>query len=261
MHDSNEIKLYAHISNEEVYRTSHAKNIPTVDSMLKKLDKGTYKVDRHSFLSDVFEVSAIAISNQFDSSKFNEREEKYKKIMKKYDKSTQELICEIFADIYILLSSQIFHNVGFYDYLGELYMRSETSNKQAGQFFTPYSVSKMCARLTINDDKSKFNIENAKKTDRILTFNEPSCGSGGMIIASVDCLYREHHFNYCTNLLVECSDIDLRCVHMCYLQLALSGVPAIVKHQDTLTQETWDVWRTPACLMQYVRFRKIIKEG
>ena len=50
--------------------------------------------------------------------------------------------------------------------------------------------------------------------------------------------------------------IDIRCVHMTYLQLSLAGVPAIVKHTNSLTRETWDIWKTPAFIMQYMRFRQ-----
>ena len=97
--------------------------------------------------------------------------------------------------------------------------------------------------------------------DEILTLNEPSCGSGGMIIAAVDKLYNQYHFNISRNLFVECSDIDSRCVHMCYLQLGLAGVPAIIYKRNTLTLETWDEWFTPAYMMQWERFCQFRTEG
>ena len=62
--------------------------------------------------------------------------------------------------------------------------------------------------------------------------------------------------NYARNCFIEANDIDIRCVHMTYLQLALAGVPAIVKHQNSLTRECRCVWFTPAYLFQYLRFRK-----
>lgn len=57
---------------------------------------------------------------------------------------------------------------------------------------------------------------------------------------------------------MDCADIDLRCVHMTYLQLALAGVPAIVRHQDSLSREIWSVWKTPALVFQYPRFKEYI---
>lgn len=237
------------VPKEEIERRIFTK-VPTVNDILKKLNKIQYKVGMHEFLSDVFECSAIAISNKFDFKNFQKREEKYLNIINKYDKPTREFIAEIFADIFVMLSSQI--DNGFKDYLGELYMMSETSNKNSGQFFTPYCISKLSAELVIDEEVVRQYIKN----DEILTMNEPTCGSGGMILAAVDVLYNKYRFNYSRNLFVTCGDIDLRCVHMTYLQLSLAGIPAIIYHQDALTLDTWDVWETPPYLMQYSRFAK-----
>lgn len=238
---------------DEDFRKSPYTEIPTVKDILKLFEKATYKVGVHEFLSDVFECSAITISNQIDSRNYNRREEKYKNIMKKYDKEMRFLICDIFSRLYVLLSSQI--EVGFNDYLGELYMMSETSNDKSGQFFTPYHLSKACAKLTV--DKNQ--VEECITTDKIITMHEPTVGSGGMVLALADVLYNEYHFNITRNLFVECGDIDTRCVHMCYLQLSLAGIPAIIYHRDGLSLETWDKWETPAYIMQFSRFRRIDK--
>ena len=216
------------------------------------MEKGTYKFGRHEFLSDLFRGGAIAISNKFAYRE--DREQEYLRIIKKYDKDMQDLIVNILAKLFMLMTSQTF--IGFDDYLGKLYMKSETSNSKAGQFFTPYSVSKMCAEMTL--DKAKIN--ECIEQDKILTLNEPTCGAGGMILGAVDVLYNKYNFNYARNLFVVCSDVDARCVAMTYLQLSLAGVPAIVYHQDTLTLKTWDMWETPAYIMQYMRFRNVLKK-
>lgn len=235
---------------DEEYTLRRNIKVPGVNDILKMMERGAYKISRHELLSDVFECGAIAVSNKFDFKNANQREEKYLNIMKKHDKDTRMLIQELFAMIYALLSSQIYN--GFADYLGELYMSSETSNSRAGQFFTPYNISKACAECLLDE-----NIITQKMTDdEILTLNEPSCGSGGMIIAAVDKLYNHYHFNISRNLFVECSDIDSRCVHMCYLQLGLAGVPAVIYKQNTLTLETWEEWFTPAYLMHWQRFER-----
>ena len=90
------------------------------------------------FLSDVFKCGAIAISNKFDKTKYTEREEEYKRTINKYNKRDRLLIADIFANIYVLLSHQL--DVGFDDYLGKIYMLSNTSNSKTGQFFIPYSI-------------------------------------------------------------------------------------------------------------------------
>lgn len=245
----------AQVPDDEYTLTNFPKDIPTVNEILKLLEKGLYKVNAHEFLSDVFECSAIAISNQFDMQHADEREKRYLQIIKKYTPDMQNLLAEVFAKIFVLLSQQVNPAVGFADYLGELYMRSGTSNSKAGQFFTPYCVSKMCAECSIDPHR----VEQAIENDEVLTFSEPACGSGGMIIAAADTLYYTYHFNYSRNMLVECSDIDSRCVHMCYLQLSLAGIPAIIFRRNTLTMETWDRWETPAYIMQWTRFKDFLR--
>lgn len=245
----------ASVPDEEYLYTTPKENIPTVREISKLLEKGLYKVGAHEFLSDIFECGAIAISNSFDMAQYQDREERYLRIIKKYEPAMQELITEIFAKIFLLLTQQINPAVGFNDYLGELYMSSGTSNGKTGQFFTPYCVSKMCAETAINENFIKEAIEQ----DKIITLCEPTCGAGGMVIAAVDVLYNKYRFNYSRNLVVECSDIDSRCVHMTYLQLSLSGVPAVIFKRDSLSMQTWERWETPAYIMQYTRFKDFLK--
>lgn len=76
------------------------------------------------------------------------------------------------------------------------------------------------------------------------------------MMAALDVLKNDFDINYAMDCFVVCSDVDLRCVHMAYLQLSLAGVPAIVKHEDSLTKQLYSVWRTPAFVMQYPRFMK-----
>ena len=249
---------FARVPDEE-YVIKKAYNVPTVDDILKLMNKFSGTTSPTEFLSDVFKCGAIAISNKFDRKKYTEREEEYKRTINKYNKSDRQLIADIFANIYILLSNQLY--VGLDDYLGKIYMLSNTSNSKTGQFFTPYAVSKVCADVAMDDNEVKKHIEN----DSIITMHEPTVGSGGMVLATADTLYNKYHFNISRNLFVECGDIDIRCIYMAYLQLSLAGIPATIYHRDGLSLETWDVWKTPPYLMQYTRFKKyeniVIKKG
>ena len=253
---NNETKSFARVPKEEYTNWKLPGKIPKVNDILKLIKRGTYRVDVHKMLSDVFECGAIAISNRFDKMNAEKREQRYLQIIKQYDKETQQLIVDIFTQIYLLLTNQIHGAIGLRDYLGELYMQSGVSNKKAGQFFNPYDVSKLCAKMTIDGSV----VQKCIEQDEILTLSEPACGSGGMVIAAVDVLYNDYQFNIARNLLVECSDIDARCVHMSYLQLGLAGIPAIIYQRDTLSMETQDRWETPAYIMQWNRFRGCLRE-
>ena len=226
-----------------------------ISDILKKVFDSSGKIGKHELLSATFECGAIAISNQFDYVQRDRREKQYLSVISRYDKETQGAIAEIFGDIYSLLIQMTDSNIGFGDYLGEIYMQSDTSNSKAGQFFTPYSVSKLNAEMLLDEKMVRDYMEN----DRILTIGEPACGSGGMILASADVLFNRYGFNTARNLLVECGDLDKRCVHMTYLQLSLAGIPAIIYQRDTLTMKTYDKWYTPAYLMQYLRFRSLMR--
>lgn len=222
--------------------------IPDVSEIIKNIEKTSYKVNTGKLISDVFECSALAISNLVDKTQYDERERRYLEIIKHYAPAEQNLIADLFAQIFALCSSVTYDNGVFDDYLGELFMKCNQGNDKTGQFFTPYNVSKMMAKMTVTDS--------GIKQDEIITINDCCCGGGGLLIAALDVLKNDYGVNYARNCFIDAGDVDMRCVHMTYLALSLAGVPAIVKHQDALTRELWSVWRTPAFMFQYHRFYK-----
>ncbi len=222
--------------------------VPSIKEIIKLIDDACASQDKERFISDMFRCSAISISNLVDLFQKPEREEQYKQIISHYTKQEQQKMSEISAKLFMLLSSVVYDDGTFSDYLGELFMNCFMGSKHMGQFFTPYHVSKLCAKVAIGTPN--------KADGKILTLCEPCCGSGGMVIAAMDVLKNDFGINYAMDCFVDCSDIDLRCVHMAYLQLSLVGVPAIVRHQDSLTRKLYSVWRTPALVFQYPRFMK-----
>lgn len=227
--------------------------VPNVKDVVKLIDDAAVYHDKNRFLSDLFCCGALAISNLADLTQYDEREEHYKQIMKNYSEKERFAMADIFGKLFGLLTSVVYDDGVFSNYLGEIFMSCNMGNKSAGQFFTPYHVSKLCAKLAIGTPD--------KADGKILTLNEPCCGSGGMVLAAMDVLKNDFGINYAMDCFVDCSAVDLRCVHMTYLQLSLAGVPAIVKHQDALTRKLYSVWKTPAFVFQYMRFRKYISKN
>ena len=223
--------------------------IPTVDEIAKLIEKSAYGTDKTRLLSNVLECGAISISNAVDKVHAKEREKRYMDIMNSYKESDRKSLCEIFAKIFALCSSVVYDDGAFNDNLGELFMRLDQGNKGSGQFFTPYHISDFMAKCALLEDTVKEKIAN----DGIITICDPCSGGGGMMMAALSTL-KDYGVNYTRNCFVECADIDIRCVHMTYIQLALAGVPAIIKHQNSLTRELWSIWRTPAFMFQYTRF-------
>lgn len=251
--DGGKTETLAVVSNTENNNLCPYK-IPTIDEIVKLIDKSAYGIDRTKLLSDVFECGAIAISNLLDLTQKDEREKRYTDIMNNYKPEDRNSLCNIFSKIYALCSSVVYDDGVFKDYLGELFMRLNQGNRHTGQFFTPFHISKFMAECALLPDI----VKEKTKDDGILTISDPCSGGGGMMVAALSVL-KECGINYGRNCFVACSDIDIRCVHMTYLQLSLAGVPAIVKHQNSLTRETWSIWRTPAFMLQYPRFVKYEK--
>ena len=223
--------------------------IPTVNEIIKRVESAIYRIGKYQLISDVLECGAICIANTVDFANRAEREEQYREIMEKYLPDEQKIIVELFGMIFKLLSSVVYDDGRFDDYLGEIFMRCNQGNSGTGQFFTPFHVSKLMAKISLGSE-----VVDQAENDGVITVNDPCCGGGGMLMAALDVLKNDYHINYTRNCFIDCGDIDRRCVYMTYLQLSLAGVPAIVKHQDAISRELWSVWRTPAYIFQYSRF-------
>lgn len=135
----------------------------------------------------------------------------------------------------------------FGDHLGELYMEVAGDQKSSGQYFTPYQVSRLISEITFAQKPPE---------NKVTTLNELTCGSGGIVVAVAQTLDRLR-FNYANNMLIVANDIDRNCVLMSYLQIAYTGMPAVIKHQDTLSQKSWDTFTTPAFLLQNKKFKQV----
>ena len=173
----------------------------------------------YEIFTDWIEVSALAMANStcvIQDKHWHTREEKYKTIMNKYSHEEQIKFCEMLA----WFVEDIEENPR--DVLGEAFMRGGMGADAAGQFFTPFNISLLMAEV---------NMENYK--DGEITLNEPSCGSGGGVIAIAVAL-KNKGINYQNVMKVVAQDLDWRCVYMCYLQLSYMGIDAICVQGDTL---------------------------
>lgn len=215
--------------------------------------------DNYTVIRDFFELSAISIRNNFDHGPEHANlEKRYTEIAQGYKKEYLEGFATALGMLGKKIQDAVNGNAPFADWAGELYMDSGTSNGKAGQFFTPYSVSQCMAR--INFPKDEVLAKLGSDPNRVLTIYEPTCGAGGLIVASIDAL-NEAGVNYSWNAFVDCGDIDPRCVHMTYVTLSLLGVPAVVRLGDALMMEYRQNWFTPAYLMAWPHFKKQIGRG
>lgn len=199
------------------------KRVSKADMRYTELQKAVLsmagKYSAYEVFNDWIEASALAVANSTCSIHhriWEDREKKYKSIMNKYSPEEQIKFCEMLA----WFVEDIEDNPR--DVLGEAFMRSGMGADAAGQFFTPFNISLLMAEM---------NVESYK--DGEITLNEPSCGSGGGVIAVAVAL-KNKGINYQRVMKVVAQDLDWRCVYMCYLQLSYMGIDAICAQGDTL---------------------------
>jgi len=121
----------------------------------------------------------------------------------------------------------------------------ELTNKWTGQFFTPYDLCRFMAKMQISDDMRQVIAERG-----FIRANEPACGAGAMIIALCTEM-KAAGINYQKALHFIAQDIDIRAVHMTYLQLSLLHCPAVIVHGNTPTLEERSRWYTPAHILGF----------
>lgn len=210
---------------------------------LKEFNSLLQNLDRSKTVSTVFEdflsLSTYALAQPFYRNK--EFEKSYLDIVNRYKKEQAEKFSQMLA-LVVALDDE------YQDFLGKVFSLNCFGNARKGQFFTPYHVSKMMAKINCIELKEKINQNN------FITLSEPCCGSGGMIIAFAEAMREEGH-NYQNQLFVEAIDIDETCFKMAYIQLSLLGIPARVMLGDSLACKFQRVLYTPFYFLSGVEIK------
>lgn len=115
------------------------------------------------------------------------------------------------------------------DLLGPLYMEigHKLDKQGGGEFFTPHAVSRLLARM--NFDRHMF------RPGEILMCNEPTAGTGGMVLAAAQVLAEDGISPLHTRWVVQ--DISARSCWAAFINCTLWGIPAHVVCGDTLRLE------------------------
>lgn len=190
---------------------------------IRIFDQACRRHNRWTVWADFVVMAAISISNTVDKSNAKGREETYMALASKYDKQELECICRMFAEVV----GGIDENPD-QDFLGEMFMALDLGNDHNGQFFTPYNVCKMMAKMTYGKD-----LEEKIEQRGWVSVNDPACGAGALLIAFAnEC--KLQHANYQTSVLFVAQDIDYIVGCMCYIQLSLLGCPGYVVIADSI---------------------------
>lgn len=204
--------------------------------IIKRLNGLSGSRSLYDVFCDWVKLMALSIANQccmIESKLWKEREDEYLKTIGPYGADGKE-----FAEMYGMLTLAMDERVS--DILGEIYMESGCGNKNTGQFFTPSHLSEASAAMALVGSDGAEPI----------VLNEPSCGGGGMIIAAAKVL-KGRGINYQSAMKVVAQDLDWKAVYMCYTQLSLLGIDAVVVQGNTLHEPNWRtrpkecIFRTP----------------
>lgn len=203
--------------------------------------------------SDFVAMAACTLSLA-DLKKRGEREKLYAGIAKNYNEQEMDRFCAMFADLIAA-----YEDNPSQDLLGELFMRLDLGNDHNGQFFTPYGVCVMMAKMSAGDLKAKI----SKKG--YVSVNDPCCGAGALLIAFAN-EATDQGINYQQHIEFVAQDIDFTAAMMCYIQLSLLGCAGYVIVGNTLTTppteplENQNVWYTPLYFLDTWHFRRTVKK-
>lgn len=237
------------------------KHIGTVNErgkeFLKLFDKLTYSRSAWQAWEDLMTVMACSICNSVDRRKeaFDRRERQYERAIK--DLGGVDIPAQMFAIIVNALEENPNQ-----DFLGQLYMNLNLGSHWHGQFFTPYHVCEMMAKMQIGDG-GKAEIEEKG----YLSVCDPCVGAGAMLIAAATA-FRDSKIDYHSNVIFIGQDIDPVVAKMAYIQISLLGCPGYITIGNSLTHpqtghvlfptesEGRELWITPLFMTEVWELRR-----
>lgn len=196
--------------------------------------------NRYDVFRDFITASSLSIENVFLKS--NKLEDDFKTIQAKYSSEDMKGFSHLLGILVMGLE------VEMCDFLGKVFMNLDFGSSHLGQFFTPFHVSELMAGLILGDMAQL-------ETQPYITLNEPTCGAGGMVIASAKQM-RLKGYNPQNCMLAICVDIDPVAARMCYIQLSYLGIPAIVSIGNSLSLKVSHVMHTPFYHLNRWKFEK-----
>lgn len=178
--------------------------------------------DRHTVWRDFVDLassSLLMFTDQDDTA-----EKRICEINNKYDDKEKDLIQTM-----IHLPGEAYERNTDQDFLGRIMMKNGLDNNATKQIFTPYSVSKLMAKVSFENDLEKYLQEKG-----YVTIQDPCCGSGSLLIATANLLL-EKGVPYQTVAWFAAQDLDYTAAMVCFIQLNLLGCPGTVSIGNSIT--------------------------
>lgn len=122
-----------------------------------------------------------------------------------------------FIRLFELLGSA---SLDYYDALGDFFMEY-VSMGHNGQFFTPDSICKLLARMTMDENTTG-------------AISDPAAGAGRTLLAAASI---NPHLEFVG------ADLDPNCVKMCLINFWMNSLNGWVVCMNTLTMDVYQTWR------------------
>lgn len=224
---------------------------------VKEFEQTIYSFSRARSTWEIFNdflyLTAAALASVVPVPEREEREQRYLAIINRYEKKEQELLVKLFV-----ITVQALEEDRRQDFMGTIYHSLNLQQEQKGQFFTPYNISEMMAKILIDEEMLLGGI----KKKGYASISDPACGSGAMLIAFANAAGKLN-IDYQKNVLFEAQDIDRTAGLMCFIQLSLLGCPAVIIIGDSLLKPGMhpdnDIWYSPLYYMNHWRFQKTVE--
>lgn len=187
----------------------------------------------YKLFDDFLTLSACSLAQgaaRFATGKIDDKiEAEYMETVRHYDKEHVSAFPHALSYLVNGLEADL------HDFLGSVFECSGISNHWHGQFFTPWHLCQMMAKMTLADVVAGIGDPGRPR----FTVCEPAVGGGAMLLA----VHQELALNP-WRWWFDATDIDLRCFRMAYIQLTLAGAPGVVRHGNSLSGEVWRTWPT-----------------
>ena len=176
---------------------------------------------------DFVNLSACAIANAVDRRPdvWKAREDSYMATVKRYSKEELNIITELLGIATLALDENPAQ-----DFLGKLYMQLDFGSGWHGQFFTPWHIAELMAKMQMGDG-----VKEQIASEGYISVNDPCCGAGCMLMAFANVCKNDMNINYQQSVLFVGQDIDEVVAKMCYIQISLLGCPGYVVIGNSLS--------------------------
>ena len=198
-------------------------------TLLHTLDEAAHRggVSRGQAFDDFLHMTVCALSG-------GQMEDQYLAVVKKHAEGANgrrscDSLARLLSELVVAME-QTRHDI-----LGDLFQGAITYG-EAGQYLTPESICKLMAQISANGDE----VEH--KPHR--TVCDACCGSGRMLLAVADI---HPHWEFVGQ------DVDVRCVRMTAINLALRNLYGYAVWGNSLAMEQKLIYRTGFNLRGFIR--------